>query len=472
MNRKVNLLCGFVPVLLLVPWSVAIGDEVSCATCHKVQGREHALSTHQDLSCQECHGGQIGDEITLAQTSKYIAALAAADTSLQFDHGADFLGVPTRRQIPDKCGTCHADVERMNPYGIRTDQLARYWTSQHGKTLAADGDDRVAVCIDCHGTHDVLASTNPASKTHPLNVPATCGYCHADAERMQPFDVAIEIVDEYRRSVHGDLLLGQGDTGAPTCATCHGNHSASPPGFASVSSVCGQCHQHASVNFATSIHAQQNEHKACVQCHGGGEGRHFHLIERITKPAGVLIQRYAHLLASEPNPSPQQITESIHPDPKQIIMRAIPTCMECHDDLEDDESLPILFNLLDEISEAERYYVRTAQRLNEIEQGVLLVDGQRFKLGDAKTHLIELAPLQHTLSNEKVEEKVMELNRVCDEVNAELDELENGLRLRYQALIPIWIFSVVFAIACYAKYKQLHAIHVMPTSIAQSERKA
>jgi hypothetical protein len=350
----------------------------------------------------------------------------------------------------------------MNAYGIRTDQLARYWTSGHGEALASQGDERVAVCIDCHGSHDVLPARDTQSRTHPFNVPDTCAACHANAELMADYDLPVEVVDEYRASVHGQMLLDRKDAGAPTCATCHGNHSASPPGFSTVGTVCGMCHQHVNENFSTSMHATLEDHKGCVQCHGGGEGRHFHLIERITKPTGLLIQRYAHLLESVSEPTPEQIAEAIHPDPKQIINRALPTCLECHEELDEDESLPKLFELLDEIAAAERIYVETAQRLETIGQGVLLVDRQRFRLEDARTHLIALAPIQHTLSNDVVSTEVEKLDAICAEVNTGLDNLELGLTRRYQALIPIWIFGLAFSYALYIKFKRLKATHVEP----------
>jgi len=350
----------------------------------------------------------------------------------------------------------------MNPYGLGTDQLARYWTSVHGKVLLERHDDRVAVCTDCHGVHEILRGADPGSRTHPMNVPSTCGRCHEDAKLMGDFGLATEVVDEYRRSVHGRLLLEQGDTGAPTCATCHGNHSAAPPGVASVGAVCGRCHEHVAVNFATSIHAHLPEFKGCVQCHGGGEGRHFHLIERITKPAGVMIQRYAELLNTDDQPTAVEIDEAINPNPKRIIEHALPTCFECHDDLDEDESLPKLFKLLDEIASAERRYVEVAHRLNDVGRGVLLVEDERFKFQDAKTHLIELAPLQHTLNNTLVAKKVEDLNELCDQVDADLDDLETGLRHRRTSLVYIWVFSVLFSAALYAKYKHLKAAYVVP----------
>jgi protein-arginine kinase activator protein McsA len=435
---------------LLIPAAArAQTTQVGCADCHKSQADELGSSVHTALTCADCHGGAM----EYAVAAEALAAYRRGD-STTFDHGASFRGKATRAEVPDRCGGCHADVEWMNPYGLRIDQLARYWTSGHGKAIKA-GDDRAAVCTDCHGSHDILAGVEPASRTHPRHVPGTCATCHADKALMDDYDLPVEVVHEYWRSVHGKLLIEQGDTGAPTCATCHGNHSATPPGFASVGAVCGQCHAHAAKQFATSVHASQEFHKGCVQCHGGGEGRHFHEIERITKPPGLLIERYAHLLTTEPKPTAERIREAIHPDPERIIRQALPTCLDCHEELEDDESLPKLFELINRIAAAEETYVETANRLDRVSQGVLLVTNQRFKFEEAKTHLIELAPLQHTLNNEVVAAKVAELDEVCAAVNAELDELEAGLRMRTAALAPVWGFTVFFAMLLYVKYKRL-----------------
>ncbi len=439
--------------MALAPAGAAADDVVTCATCHTDEAEDFSASAHKDFACRDCHAGEATYAVAPADLGKYVRSRRSPE--LKFDHGASFAGKPARADVPTLCGECHADVQRMNPFGLRTDQLARYWTSGHGTTLKEKGDDRVAVCIDCHGAHDILPAREPMSRANPANVPDTCSVCHANQALMSEYGLPVEVVSEYRNSVHGKLLHEQGDLGAPTCASCHGNHAAMPPGFKTVGAVCGRCHQHASELFATSIHATQEEHKGCVQCHGGGEDRHFHYIERITKPPGMMIQRYARLLKSNATPSDAQIAESIHPDAKKIVTHALPTCLACHEELEEDESLPKLFVLLDDIAEAERYYVQTADRLAKVGQGVLLVDNQRFLLEDANTHLIALAPIQHTLDNEAVATKVAELNTVCDQINAELDELETGLRQRHNALIPIWGFAGCFSLVLYTKFKIL-----------------
>ncbi len=437
-------------------------EKADCTTCHKEQATLLLTSIHGTLACQECHGGPSNYMLGADDMARYTRATAPGEIRTAFGHGDAFTGKATRADVPNLCGKCHSDIERMNPYGMRTDQLSAYWTSGHGKHLKETGDDRVAVCIDCHGSHDIFKATEVTSRTNPANIPATCGECHGNSELMSEFDLPTEVVDEYRQSVHGTLLFEQGDLGAPTCATCHGSHGAAPPGFASVRTVCGQCHQHASQNFATSIHASQEEHKGCVQCHGGGPTANFHLIERITKPTGVLIDRYKHLMSIDPEASAEDVAHAINPDPRRIINHAIDSCTDCHEDLEDDESLPKLFALIDSIAAAEKKYVETAAYLDKVGQGVILVENERFKFEEARTHLIALAPLQHTLDIDKVSAKVAELDKVCDEVNTDLQGLEADLDRRYAALGPMWAFCIVFSIAIYAKFKQLKKRYVAP----------
>ncbi len=432
---------------------------VDCSACHADQHGLLSNSVHVTIRCQECHGGYESYSLAADQMAPYAQPPGRRPA---FEHGQPFLGKPDRAEVPQLCGECHANIARMNPYGIRTDQLAAYWTSVHGKTLKEKGETRVAICTDCHGSHDVMKPNEQTSKTNPLNVPATCGKCHADVGLMAQFGVPVEVVDEYRRSVHGNLLLQRGDTGAPTCATCHGNHAATPPGFASVGAVCGKCHQGAASYFAASIHASQTEFHGCVQCHGGGPNAHFHLIERITKPTGVLIERYAHLLESESNPSAERVAETLHSDPKEIMDRALPGCLDCHEEPAEDAGVRKFFGLLDSIASAERKYVETATQLDQVGRGVLLVEDERFKFEDAKTHLIALAPLQHSLDPDLVAKKVGELDVVCGEVHADLSRLETGLQWRYKLLIPIWGFALVFSAMLYAKYKSLRRQYVVP----------
>ncbi|MEP7181864.1 MAG: cytochrome c3 family protein [Betaproteobacteria bacterium] len=67
-----------------------------------------------------------------------------------------------------ECGTCHADY------------LSTYRDTFHGQVTAL-GYARVATCASCHGAHEVLPASNPASKVSPQNRLKTCQACHAGA---------------------------------------------------------------------------------------------------------------------------------------------------------------------------------------------------------------------------------------------------------------------------------------------------
>src|SRR6516165_7071694 len=173
-------------------------------------------------SCVDCHGGD--------RTKADMDAMSKA---------AGFRGKIGRKDVPELCGRCHSDGAFMRKYNpsLRTDQLAQYKASVHGKRLAL-GDTKVAVCTDCHGLHDLRAPTDTRSKVHPLNVAQTCSRCHSDSEYMKGYGIPTDQFAKYTSSVHHEAMTVRGDLSAPTCTTCHGNHGAAPPGVTSVQNVC------------------------------------------------------------------------------------------------------------------------------------------------------------------------------------------------------------------------------------------
>ncbi len=149
--------------------------------------------------------------------------------------------------------------------------LLYYRTSQHGQRLFQQGDEKVAVCNDCHGNHGILAASDSRSAVYPLNVPATCGHCHANAEYMAGYPIGTNQVADYESSVHGQALLRKRDIAAPACNDCHGNHGAIPPEVKSISHVCGRCHLNNADLFEKSPHAKPYEEMGlaqCEACHG------------------------------------------------------------------------------------------------------------------------------------------------------------------------------------------------------------
>jgi hypothetical protein len=184
---------------------------------------------------------------------------------------AGFRGKIERGQIPGLCARCHSDGNFMRKYnpGLRTDQFSQYQTSVHGK-LFAKGDTKVAVCIDCHGVHDLRPATDTRSKIYALNIAQTCARCHADAAYMKPYGIPTDQFAKYNTSVHHEAMTVGGDLSAPTCTTCHGNHGAAPPGVDSVRNVCSNCHVFQAQMYDKSSHKnvfQAAGLPGCVVCH-------------------------------------------------------------------------------------------------------------------------------------------------------------------------------------------------------------
>jgi Cytochrome c3 len=240
------------------------GDASStgCVDCHsKVDNKQAGIaddwraSIHakEGVGCADCHGGDpTSDEITVGMAQ-----------------AGGFQGVPNRDDTVGLCGSCHANAERMRPYQVATDQYSKYFSSVHGQRLLTAGDDRVAICTDCHGSHGVKPASDPTAAVYPLNVPALCASCHADATKMESYGIPTDQYDLYKVSVHGVQLLEAQDLRAPTCASCHGSHAAKPPRSDEVVAVCGNCHTATQALYEESAHSRlQGVGPKCWTCHG------------------------------------------------------------------------------------------------------------------------------------------------------------------------------------------------------------
>ena len=127
-------------------------------------------------------------------------------------------------KVAETCGRCHADTKYMEPYKIPTDQLEKYRTSVHWKTMAVKGDLSAPTCNDCHGNHGAA----PPGVSWVGNV---CGQCHT------------VMADLFAKSVHGKVFA---QMGTPGCVACHENHGIKETSDAMLGlgdkAVCVACH--------------------------------------------------------------------------------------------------------------------------------------------------------------------------------------------------------------------------------------
>jgi hypothetical protein len=357
MSRKTTVRC--IPVVclfLLFCVSVATGDN-TCLDCHsaldsplQVSAEEFSANIHaqKGLTCASCHGGDP----------------TSADRAMSPKAG--FRGHIERKQIPQLCGSCHSDSAYMRQYNpsLRTDQLAQYQTSVHGKKLAS-GDTHVAVCTDCHSVHNIRSASDAHSTVNPLNIAATCSHCHADQNYMKPYGLKTTQFSEYKQSVHYQAMVDRGDLSAPTCTTCHGNHGAAPPGISTVQNVCSTCHVFQAQLFEDSPHQQAFASAGlpgCVTCHSN------HAIHR--------------------------------PDDEMVSSGAKSLCADCHTD--GDAGLSAAKQINGHLLDLQSRIERSKQILDRAAQSGMEVGQPQLDLIQAEDALTKARVAVHNFRPEKV----------------------------------------------------------------------
>ncbi len=182
-----------------------------------------------------------------------------------------------RTKIAPLCARCHSDpavMQRTRP-DARVDQYRLYLTSTHGKQMEK-AETRVATCTDCHGAHGLPRLNDPRSPVAPKNVATTCSRCHANETLMADFKRPGNPVEDWRGSVHAAALLQKGDTSAPTCTTCHGNHGPVPAHVTSLL-VCAECHVREADLYTKSAKKQafdRIDEPGCLTCHSNHAVEH------------------------------------------------------------------------------------------------------------------------------------------------------------------------------------------------------
>jgi hypothetical protein len=151
-----------------------------CTNCHTA----HSVLPHADTAssinpknipatCGKCHHG------IQEQFEKSIHSTMVGKTDKPLPVCADCHSAHTIRRadeagfkldIMQKCGRCHEDIAKT------------YFDTYHGK-VSQLGYTKTAKCYDCHGSHDILAISNPKSHLSHDNVVATCQKCHEGATR-------------------------------------------------------------------------------------------------------------------------------------------------------------------------------------------------------------------------------------------------------------------------------------------------
>ncbi|MFQ6057292.1 MAG: cytochrome c3 family protein [Anaerolineae bacterium] len=376
--------------------------ENACFYCHaslsgrnQVVAEEWAGSIHavRGVGCADCHGGD--------PTAQEMAAAMSPQ--------AGFIGVPRRADIPELCGSCHADAEKMRIYNLPTDQLRQYrQESVHGQRLA-QGDENVATCYDCHGGHNIREANDPGSTVYPVNLPGTCARCHANADLMAPYGIPTNQYALFKESAHGIALVQEHNLRAPTCATCHGNHGASLPGYTEVVDICGaDCHPAVREAYLTGGHGlgfgvTKPEVPRCVSCHG----------------------RY-----------------NVPPASTEMYLGNAPRhCGSCHGaGTLIREQVDAIYQ---DLTDAAQGLARAEAAIGQAQSTGLATAAEEVKLQQARTRLMEARIVQHTVQPELIKSKTDLVRALCADIESALDQAASARRSWQRAWLQGMTMGVV-----------------------------
>ncbi len=231
-----------------------------CTGCHirtdgspetESPGKMLEQSVHAGMDCTDCHAGVSMDDL---------------DPTADKPHGESVAHV--------NCGECHEEAAEVY--------------KKHGR-LEVGRDPDLPSCSSCHGTHDILATTDTHSRVHPINLPTTCRACHTDVDLVKRHEYLHDApIRLYENSVHGQASK-KGRYMSATCNDCHSaldpngkrtahrilgaGDSESPISFFNIPDTCGVCHEPIMKDYWDGIHGKMVKRGAvdspvCTTCHG------------------------------------------------------------------------------------------------------------------------------------------------------------------------------------------------------------
>jgi len=234
--------------------------------------------------------------LTLALTGLLAAPVAAGDVCLDC-HEPDpedssptsFALLPTSMHADFACEDCHTEVDlddhpsesarEIGCSNCHDDAQADYEQSIHFRKRD-NGSSRTPTCYDCHGMHNILSVADPESDACRCNVPEMCARCHATVDDSHLHRVGEQAPYEaYKNSIHGKLILEEGNLDAPVCSDCHEPHRQlrkhNPDAAiykANIPATCGQCHSDITKEYQASVHGRavadgNFDAPVCTDCH-------------------------------------------------------------------------------------------------------------------------------------------------------------------------------------------------------------
>jgi cytochrome b subunit of formate dehydrogenase len=182
----------------------------TCADCHGAHDmrlgsdpESRVNRTNVAATCGRCHAAEKAAYDKSIHARAAAAGVAAAPVCTDCHGEHDILSpsdprsmVAARNVSAQVCSPCHSSVKLSAKYGLASDRFQTFSDSYHGLAVRS-GSVAVANCASCHGFHDILPPSDPASSVAKANLATTCGKCHRGANER--FALGAVHVDEAQR---------------------------------------------------------------------------------------------------------------------------------------------------------------------------------------------------------------------------------------------------------------------------------
>jgi hypothetical protein len=302
---------------------VAVGHGAAAAGVPpKPPTNEDCLMCHGDTSAARADGRSVAvDAGKFGASIHGQSGIACVDCHSDLAAQAEWPHAETLK--PAQCATCHEPAVALYEKGI------------HAQARRSGGNMTAATCADCHGTHDILPKSDPASRTHHIRLIETCGKCHGNEAIIKRGKIAIgNVVDLYRDSIHGRALLKSGLTVAPTCNDCHNSHDIrkkkdpeSRVFRTAIPATCGKCHEGIGREYSQGVHGQQVAKGSplapvCSDCHSAHQIRRAEVESwrlEVAQECGTCHEQSAKTFA-----------DTFHGQVTSLGFTRVAACADCH----------------------------------------------------------------------------------------------------------------------------------------------
>ncbi|MGD2134961.1 MAG: cytochrome c3 family protein [Gemmatimonadales bacterium] len=369
------------------------------------------------------------------------------------------------------CLLCHADKRRAFLQGIHSERGIR--------------------CHDCHGGNPESFETAPAHRGRFVGVPTKvetiqlCSACHADPDHMRQYGIAADQLAEFRTSRHGELLLGRGNTDAPTCTDCHDAHTILPPTDArsgvhptNIPATCGTCHEDETLmgryglptdqlrRYREGAHGEAvfERHNfaspTCIGCHGS----HAALPPKVSEIVHVC--DHCHVTLG------RAFYEGPHGEP--ALSGAIPGCLGCHSNHgteripaeeiaalctgchpADSRQAQLGVQIQERVVSAADALHEATEAIEEMERSGHNVADERFRYQAALTAFRQLAQVQHSLDLEQLETLELRVRSNTGVIRGTAEARAEESWEHKLILVPVWFLALsVLALGLF-KWREL-----------------